>query len=970
MQSKKNDAAQISGCDLTNIDNRQYCTFGQMGISSTPFDVYLQNDALSAEIMSFVMRGEKYPRLGNMQAELTPTLTGDGADAAFATKLGLGYGNKFYLPEIRGCGVYTLSLMGAVNMAGNQLQPEQINVGIKLISPRRETGECQYKIQNASNFLPKDRGLPNYSSSQQTLLGVVESAADLSTQGEKLAETIFGSKGRYASNTSTNRLSLNIGNQEDSIVELTLDPSTETAQTKNIIANVRKTPGAVQDAAVVEVGKIITQLGKGVEGCITRDERTWKITSAKDVGTFQFQGCALTNTKEGGLAVRNSQACCVLETKSEIKSGVSYALQPNTKQGLIPGLAELDLYEAVEPLDPKKPVPGNIINYGATYELQFNSQTQRFQKNILLCGTTNPQLQQQANKAIVDATATRVNDSKKAGPIKLEIRVCTQTPEEALAGAIKKGDGVYYSTVDWSDSAARKTLLQVIENIDKDKKVGPAFFSYQDKGVYANTSPQYQDAFQVQQAKALGAYTTACLLACGMCSIATGFATGGVGGLAGFAMDCGLGCAIGAGVGAIEVYKDEIQNAPIVGPAAGAVGVPFAFARDVETEVFSASPENVPVHVAATTTEVVTLLRSQRNYSKVPFKEAEKPAKKVVEFATKKVELDNAIKQFGEIPKDLDQKASALRRAYTNKLNPARGGGKAAEEAYVAASNAFDNAVSQARSNLPAAEAQIDSLIKEITDGPRPNDFRATVADLQNLKPRATQLRVDISGKIDTAANAAVNPRARIPTINEARFTTESGAMRSTLTTSMDNATSIGKSVAKKVKPTPGSGRVAKIAKGLRVFVCGTTGAIAGVAAYQKIITSEIENKISIEAENKNVTDPSTEELVFEKGQTYRFTVSTDPNNKTGKKVKIGIVSPQEKIPADKWVDDCGQQGATTASAPNSNNQTNPANPNAPVGETLTATTPTAPAAPPATAPNPAPTPAPAPSTAPVGSTR
>ncbi len=608
MQSKKNDAAQIPGCDL----GKRSCSFAQMGIQGSVFEVFLQNDALSPQMMQYVMRGEKYPRLQGMQAELLPTLLGENADASFESKLGAGFGNKLFMPEIQGCGAYQLAIVGGVEMSGAQLQPEQINVGIKLIAPRRDTAECQYKIQNVANFLPKNRSLTNANNSQQTLFGNVESTPDLQASAETLAETVFGSKNRVSTNSGGSRLELRVGNQAESIVELTLDPATQGEGSKHVIGLVKRTQNTVQKEAVVEVGRIITQLGKGVNGCITRDERTWKIFSAPNIGTFQFAGCALNGTKEGGLAVRGSQACCVLNTKSEIQSNVSYALNPSGTNP-IPGLTQLNLYEvATNTSDPKNPIPGNVLVNGAEYPLTFNAQTNGYQQSILLCGTADGQTQAQARNALVNATATRVNDGKVAGPLQLQVKVCTQAPADALAGAVKKGNGTYYTTANLeADPTKQQTIAQAIADISDGQKLPASYFSFQGNGVRANDNAVYQQQIKNQQGKALGFGFGACQAACMACHGGIGLVFGGGGFFAkSFSSlgQCAMGCGFGAVVGVAQVYKDDISQIPILGSIVDTIRSIFGGLTDGLAEAFDIEPENRPAFDAGVVGSSIGLL--------------------------------------------------------------------------------------------------------------------------------------------------------------------------------------------------------------------------------------------------------------------------------------------------------------------------------------------------------------------------
>ncbi|MEK6821506.1 MAG: hypothetical protein AABY11_03865, partial [archaeon] len=550
-QAKKNDASVFANCSLPN----RYCTFEQMGIAPVAFDLYLQNDALTPRILSYVMHDGTYPRLASMQTELLPGLESSDAPNLFQDRLGTSFGNKLFLPEIQGCGRYRATIVGSIETIGNQFQPDAINVGIILTTPRQKTAECQDTIVNAANFLPKNRSLTALNS-QNTLLGIVQYAPSLEEPARWLAETVFGSEERALQNTGSNRMDLQIGNLTQSVVELTLDPNTKGDGTKRIITTIRGTQGQVPKAAVVEAGKIITNLGKSINGCITSDQQTWRINAVKDIGQFTFLGCPLIASGDGGLTLQSALTCCSLTTNSSVVSEVSYSLEPSGDEPAA-GIANLDLYAAT---GVNGNTPGEKIAYGSPYLLPFDTQKQTYTQDVLLCGTADARTQHLINGTQASVSATRLLDDTKAGPIEFELRSCALDADDALAQAYEKGNGVWYATVNWDEDLSQKTLQLAAKEVVDGEKILDAFFSYQGQGIYASEDPVYQDKLDEKQSSALVTYAASCAAACGACYGISAIATAGVT-LGAAAFDCVLGCGIPTGVGFLSTQGDAISNA-------------------------------------------------------------------------------------------------------------------------------------------------------------------------------------------------------------------------------------------------------------------------------------------------------------------------------------------------------------------------------------------------------------------------
>ncbi len=946
-QSKKNDATQFTSCDISN----RYCTFSQLGVSSPSVDLYLQHDSLTPNLMEYVMKSGPYPRLGSLATSLEPQLKGESADNVFASRLGTGFGNAVFLPEIRGCGVYRVAIIGGVEVVTNQLQADKITIGIKLVQDREKTAECQDKIYNAANFLPKDRSL-SVGNSHQTLFGVVEYDAGLEDPAQVLAETVFGSKERATQNSGTNRMHLKIGNLSQSIVELTLDPATKGDGTKNIVTVVRQTQGRVQNEAMIEAGKIITSLGKNVNGCITEDEQTWRIYSIANVGQYTYEGCPLDNSPEGGLVVRSIQTCCMLTTKSDIQSEATYTLDPNGANAL-DGLNQLDLYE----VNPTSAKAGAKITYNAEYPLTFNTKTQVYEKEVLLCGTADPRTQQLVHKQTVQTSTTRTLDDTKAGPLKLELRTCTFDADDAIAKAYNKGNGTWYATVDWDEDVDRKTLVQTIEEAVNGNKLGESYVSYQEQNIFASDNPVYQEKFGEKKDKAMFEFGATCAAACGICSLAAGAVTAGAGWAAG-ATECLLSCGVGTGVGLYENHKEGFDGVPVVEGVRDIVIEPtYGTYRDALSTVVPGSgenPEAASALIAGSTASVVKGVKVYR--STKPNDVPALPTALDVSFAAQELTSVEAAKQalqtynarvegilnMGLSPSDLklvqnevsqrfvgggvalsdvhttitriDVVGSDYKIRYKVKI----GNHAVANQGTLTETGQFFSTIKSKTPNVdlmkPFTQAELDALAVEMQKAKRGAEALATKYKALSSTEFAPVIK-NIETTIINLDNAEQNLISHISTsINPKAIAPLNLTAFDSATAELNKAVKAADTIAKKTNPTlfqKGKNLTAKKApqlKGLaRNLVCGGLGNVAGYAMYRDEFKTEVENKIVLDAGSSNVLDAQTEELIFEKGQTYQFSVSTIQGTGKSHKIVLDIVSPSATVTPASWLDDCGK---------------------------------------------------------------
>jgi hypothetical protein len=923
MQSKQNDTAQFENCDL----KKDYCTFEQLGVKSIPFELFFQHDSLTPEILQTVMRNGKYPRLARMQTEIMTPLSGEDAEEAFKTRIGTGLGNKVFIPFIQGCGKYQLAIVGSVENVANRLQPGSINVAVTFVTGRQKTAECQDKIINAANFLPKDGSL-TLDNTQNTLLGVVTSSSQWETQAKWLAETLFGTEKRATLTSGSNRLDLQIGNLSQSVLELTLDPNTFGDNPKRIITTIKQTQGSTQEAAIKEAGQIISSLGKKVEGCITSDQQTWRISALKDVGAYEFEGCRLTNDN-GFLNVRSALSCCSMKAKSETQSEVSFNIDPNGDYAL-PGLQELNLYEES---NTKEKIPGNKIVNDAKYLLEFNSEAQAFEKEVLLCAQTNAKIQQQANKATFQLSSTREQDDTKAGPYTFEINTCSFEPSDLIAKALKKGNGVWYGTVDWEDDVQKKYIRQVVNEIVNGDKIGEGYIVNQDQGIFANNNPLYSEGFVEKQSNAMKGYGVACVAACGTCSLLMP----GVGWVAG-AIDCGLGCGIPLVVGQYGVHNQELQTKFEGTALEGTIEITnkvytlpeWAGEAGIST-VTNVQPGEEP---AATAFAAGTIGAGYRGYK--PGSAAVKADKKKAEDAVKKAaEATDAVESAAEIerttvaaPQDatrVNLRELGVDMELNSKVDDAVAELKVQQTKWNKLVNksevVHDFKLSpQMNRTIQVFNEQLelieDSLqqnigrLEGIADTHNTKMFSDSIDSLKGELERVRAYKEEIPDIVKSGkkmwAKKAVGSRLKNLGENVDIIIRHAEETAENLRVSPATGTKAAVKVADEASdiPVAGAKKLRAASKGFaKGLVCGAVGNVAGYTAYRMTLLDEIDNKITLQADSTNMLDPQTNELVFLKGQTYKIVIKSDSQTKNGKQLSIDIVSPAEMVNPSAWIE-------------------------------------------------------------------
>ncbi len=225
------------------------------------------------------------------------------------------------------------------------------------------------------------------------------------------------------------------------------------------------------------------------------------------------------------------------------------------------------------------------------------------------------------------------------------------------------------------------------------------------------------------------------------------------------------------------------------------------------------------------------------------------------------------------------------------------------------AKDKLDTAAKQSLTSLEAAQRDADTALK-------------SVDDLAKQSPELAQKLGVAQGELKVASDQAADAQKYVEEARKAseealkdldieKVLTNEGleqiAPGSTLTppTTPVSAPTPNAPPAEVAKGSKWKGVAKEFGKGI---ICGGIGNLAGFFAYRSDLSEEVENKISLNAGSGNVLDPTTSNLIFQKGQTYKFIVGPGAGSGKSNTVSIDIVDPTTLVPATAWLDDCGQK--------------------------------------------------------------
>ncbi|VVB99259.1 Carboxypeptidase regulatory-like domain protein [uncultured archaeon] len=478
----QNRSAEIQKADCSQIDiAKGYCSFDKIGVKPKQFFVYLSHDNVSPQLLKKALE-QRQGSAKNYSVDYLPE-SGNVGDY-----LG-GYSQVLLNSPLRGCGLYSVRLSGAVKVEGNRIVPDLMNILVDLSTDDGKAGkqlteQCIAKVQNTNNFLPRDEGLTPVTK-MDTWLGVAEAKdkalEDVSTD---VAKTIFGSDKRAVTgDIAANKLALRLGKSEGYLVKIELEKGISQDNPVTVNAFVRESidkEGKEQKDLAKSAGQAIKGLRENsFEGCIGRDESYLMLKSAKDNPKFNIEAETPLQVRYG--TAKEEATCSNVRVTSDIKETFTLTGQKATA---FDGLYALTDSLPASPFFKAASVPGQADNSTPqpTFELEakkLDEKTNRFDGNARVCVIGSGQLQNAQGKEIT-VTATRKQSGEQGkgaqkATTNIGLAVCGIHPlafmEKINGKPETKPNEYYYATFIW------KGLPESINisNLSKISKINEAY---------------------------------------------------------------------------------------------------------------------------------------------------------------------------------------------------------------------------------------------------------------------------------------------------------------------------------------------------------------------------------------------------------------------------------------------------------------------------------------------------------------
>ncbi len=446
-----NQLENFVGC--VNTAEQKACTFTELGVPSESFDLFLQNDQLTIDLLQKQF-GEKGPAtLVNYGVSYCP-----GLECEIKSIAQTGFPNYLYVSNgFRGCGRYTVKLNGAAYVQQNQIRNEAFILAVN-VKNRELTPECINAIENVMNFLPVDSGM-TAESPFGSWLGLIEADSELQATGKAFAKELFGTEeGRVVLGSQSNNLRIQYGDVPNGLVKVELAPETTTDEPKTIIATINqalKVEGKNKEEVAKEAAQAIGALKKQQiqegKGCIAADHSYFILGSAAKLGELVLGGPDLVNV------LPHQTNCVDLNIASPIREGVKLKTNRDEVFQTNAGIAKIVFRQGKE---------GMEIPEGETVSLEFSEKEKKYLGSVALCIEGNEQFEFARTAKPLEVTAQSTADSlRQSNTKKIRYQICGIHPMDLVKKLSTLQPGDHYATVVWKGPPDTVPLSEVANTL-------------------------------------------------------------------------------------------------------------------------------------------------------------------------------------------------------------------------------------------------------------------------------------------------------------------------------------------------------------------------------------------------------------------------------------------------------------------------------------------------------------------------
>ncbi|MCK9292675.1 hypothetical protein M0P25_01160 [archaeon] len=553
-----------TGCSVQKA-LQGYCPISDLGgdLGPVEFDVYLQNDSLSYDLVKEILSKSDYKFKKYFVDVAVPNsnLTGYGTYQ---------YGGKINIPNLSGCGKYKLELNAFIGANQDSIFPNRVNFLVNLVS-YKQTEQCEKSIENYLNYLPWDIDLTK-NKSKGTWLTVFSG-------DENVAKEILSGVSKFEKNdnryvkgnipsTKQNHLNIRVGkiNEDQEALakiyfnDLQKSPSSKPEQL-NIVINNRyaisgtsQLPEKVLTDAKILINNFISKTDY-TENCISENLDYMLILKVIKAGRLEF------DPKEKTSVVLVDKVCTDLNIVSDILENVVLNLKaPN------------DLNTWFEYRNKKYDSLGLDLKQGVSNDFNVCYIPQ------------NDQIYNLVGKDIIVSARSIYSTSLKAGNVgqrkseaTIHLSSCGVTPVDVLeivsnkvVAANKDGGSAqdtYYALVDWNRSynpTDTETLCDTINKYIEKNPSSSLFFDYKLENCNTGKTKAEKEAKNNKAINnALTKYFVPCMATCTACTAGTNAifgmvpVLGQIKLLSGVVVDCGI---FACGLPSASIYLNTVTG--------------------------------------------------------------------------------------------------------------------------------------------------------------------------------------------------------------------------------------------------------------------------------------------------------------------------------------------------------------------------------------------------------------------------
>lgn len=464
-----NQLENFHGC--VNTAEQKACTFTELGVPSDGFDLFLQNDQLTIDLLQKQF-GEKGPAtLANYGVSYCPR-----PECEIKSIARTGFPNYLYVSTgFRGCGRYRVKLNGAAYVQQNQIRNEAFILAVN-VQNRELTGECINAIENVMNFLPIDSGM-TAESPFGSWLGLIEADSELQATGKAFAKELFGTEeGRVVSGSQSNNLRIQYGDVPNGLVKVELAPETTTDEPKTIIATINqalKVEGKNKEDLAKEAAQAIAALKKQQiqegKGCIAQDHSYFILGSAAKLGELMLGGPEIMNV------LPHQTNCIDLNITSPIREGVKLKTNRDEVFQTNSGIAKIVFKQGKE---------GREIPEGETIALEFSEKEKKYVGSVSLCIEGNEQFAFARTAKPLEVTAQSAIDSlRTSNTKKIRYQICGIHPADLVKKLKDLQPGDHYATVVWKGPPDSVPISEITNALGESGELKPGDPLLQGSGI-------------------------------------------------------------------------------------------------------------------------------------------------------------------------------------------------------------------------------------------------------------------------------------------------------------------------------------------------------------------------------------------------------------------------------------------------------------------------------------------------------